>query len=243
MHAHQQARRYVHRSLAIHMHFYHGQIEFPHAVYRIAPGDVTVSPEAISTEYQLEENGWHYCLHLRSAQGRTRGQKVELPWHLAAADFAQPQLFEQVIRWHHDQRALAQRAAVAAFQQLLLALTLAREALPQSSEEGVPGAVQQLRRILDARFHETQEVAALCHEVGTARHRLTRAFHRATGRTILGYVQDRRLDHAAALLEATDARIKEIADRCGFYDIHHLNKAFRGRHQCSPGQWRQRHQN
>jgi AraC-like DNA-binding protein len=47
-----------------------------------------------------------------------------------------------------------------------------------------------------------------------------------------------RIQHAQDLLRSTDLPLKEIADYCGFADVHHFSKTFKRRVQLAPGAFR-----
>ena len=47
-----------------------------------------------------------------------------------------------------------------------------------------------------------------------------------------------RIEHAQALLRTTDLPIREIAESCGFADVHHFSKAFKRIVHSSPGAFR-----
>ena len=85
-------------------------------------------------------------------------------------------------------------------------------------------------------FIGVQDVAAA---MGTGRRKAERLFA-ATGRTIRGHIEDRRLEEVRAMLRGTDAAVKEIASRCGFSSDIYLSLLFRRRFGLSPGAWRRR---
>lgn len=73
--------------------------------------------------------------------------------------------------------------------------------------------------------------------MGSGRRQAERAFL-ATGKTIRGHIEERRLREVCALLRGTDATVKEIARRCGFASDIWLSILFRRRFGCAPGAWR-----
>jgi Transcriptional regulator containing an amidase domain and an AraC-type DNA-binding HTH domain len=52
------------------------------------------------------------------------------------------------------------------------------------------------------------------------------------------YLLNMRLEHAKELLGNTDLSQEQIAQYCGFSDVHHFSKAFRGTYGLTPGEWR-----
>jgi transcriptional regulator GlxA family with amidase domain len=47
-----------------------------------------------------------------------------------------------------------------------------------------------------------------------------------------------RIEHAQSLLTTTDRPLRDIADACGFADVHHFSKAFKRLAHVSPGAYR-----
>jgi AraC-like DNA-binding protein len=56
---------------------------------------------------------------------------------------------------------------------------------------------------------------------------MTRLFHAAVGKTIVGYVQERRAERARHLLAYTDLPIKTVAAQVGIEDLSRFNKTIR----------------
>ncbi|MCD9020776.1 AraC family transcriptional regulator [Cohnella silvisoli] len=54
------------------------------------------------------------------------------------------------------------------------------------------------------------------------------------------YLLHMRVDHAKELLVSSDLSQEEIANYCGFSDVHHFSKAFRRISGLTPGEWRRK---
>jgi AraC family transcriptional regulator len=94
--------------------------------------------------------------------------------------------------------------------------------MAQSSDEPVPNA----------------ELAALC---GMSPAHFSREFRRAVGLPPHQYMMKLRLERACAALLASDARVVDIAQDCGFTDASHLSRAFAAQHGMSPTIFRYQH--
>jgi AraC-like DNA-binding protein len=68
-----------------------------------------------------------------------------------------------------------------------------------------------------------------------------RVFRRVVGCTPARHVQERRLSHAAELLERTSLTIDEIAERCRFAYRFHFSRVFAQRMVEPPGRYRALH--
>jgi AraC-like DNA-binding protein len=63
-------------------------------------------------------------------------------------------------------------------------------------------------------------------------------FHKETGVTFTNYVQSLRVKEAKRLLTETDNSITAVCFACGFNNLSHFNRVFRGGEGCSPRQYR-----
>jgi AraC family transcriptional regulator len=69
----------------------------------------------------------------------------------------------------------------------------------------------------------------------------SRTFHAVAGISLRDYFQDLRLRRSAELLLTSNQPLTDIAQECGFYDLPHLDKAFRRRFGMTPFDFRRRH--
>jgi AraC family transcriptional regulator len=103
-------------------------------------------------------------------------------------------------------------------------------------------AVERILAVLDARLPDhvpsLEELAAV---VALSRAHVSRTFHAVAGVSLRVYVRDARLQRAAELLVTSTRPVTTIALDCGFYDLPHLDKAFRGRFGTTPHDFRRRH--
>lgn len=102
--------------------------------------------------------------------------------------------------------------------------------------EGLSKAVEYARRHLDA----STTVADLADVAGMSATQLERAMGRVLGLSPKQLVLRLRLEQALAELDATDAPIAEIAQRCGYYDQSAFTRHFQRVVGMSPGAYRRR---
>jgi transcriptional regulator GlxA family with amidase domain len=91
---------------------------------------------------------------------------------------------------------------------------------------------------VDDHFREQLTVAEVAREVRLSPDHFSTLFRRATGRTLVAYVQQRRVEEAKVLLTATRKSITEICLACGFNSLTHFNRVFRRWTSKSPRQYR-----
>jgi AraC-like DNA-binding protein len=101
------------------------------------------------------------------------------------------------------------------------------------------GEAPPLPEILEANFRfnlSLEEYASLCHRsLSSFKREFQRCFGEPPGRWLLR----RRLEHAAALLRTTDARVTDVAFESGFAEISHFSRAFKAAYRLSPLAYRQ----
>jgi AraC-like DNA-binding protein len=73
---------------------------------------------------------------------------------------------------------------------------------------------------------------------GVSASHLGALFTAETGGGPLRYVQRRRLERAAWLLENPYLRVHEVAAACGYEDVNYFVRLFRREHGAPPGRWR-----
>src|ERR1700704_2117590 len=73
---------------------------------------------------------------------------------------------------------------------------------------------------------------------GYPRQYISGRFHRLTGRLLSHFLKEKRLEKAARLLKSGNARVSQIARRCGFDSENYFRQQFRERFGMSPRQFR-----
>ncbi|MEH1128332.1 AraC family transcriptional regulator [Micromonospora sp. CPCC 206061] len=133
-------------------------------------------------------------------------------------------------------------ATAAVAQALVVALAQAgTETLrPEPVEPPDAGAssVQQALRYVQDNLDRPLAVDELARHVHVSRRHLTRLFTEHVGRSPAAYVEQARLDHAAALLVRTDLPIKQVASAVGYADVTQFTRAFARRLGAPPGRFR-----
>lgn len=68
---------------------------------------------------------------------------------------------------------------------------------------------------------------------------LNRCFKKATGQTILAYVNGVRIEKARQLLRDRYASVSEIAEKTGFHDVYYFSRVFKKYTGCPPSRYRE----
>jgi AraC family L-rhamnose operon transcriptional activator RhaR len=133
-------------------------------------------------------------------------------------------------------------AATSVARALLVALAQAgAETLrppPGEPLETGAAAVRQAVRYIQDNLDRALPVEELARHVHLSPRQLTRLFRLHAGQSPAGYVEQTRLDHAAALLVRSNAPIKQIASAVGYADVAQFTRAFSRRLGTPPGKFR-----
>lgn len=105
--------------------------------------------------------------------------------------------------------------------------------VPQESDR-ITRLIMLLRETMELRLAEPLRVAELARITGLSPNHLTRLFHAATGKTVVGYLRERRIERATRLLQHTTMPVKQIAAQVGLHDLQAFNKAIRAATGVSP---------
>ena len=104
-----------------------------------------------------------------------------------------------------------------------------RHGLIPSLKDGraFPAWLEQLRLRLDAHFADPYGLDLLANEAGVSVTYLCRLFKAYTGKTIVGYLVERRIQAAIWKLREDDTKVLSIALACGFNDLAYFNRVFK----------------
>jgi LacI family transcriptional regulator len=98
--------------------------------------------------------------------------------------------------------------------------------------------VRDLLQRLAAQFNTRLSARTAASWAPLSRRHLHALFKRETGRSIAQYIMHLRISRAEQLLVETEIKQRVVAERAGFSDEHHLIRAFRRIHCCTPSQYR-----
>lgn len=120
-----------------------------------------------------------------------------------------------------------------------LVLSLLREQ-QQGSLETVQGPPSFTWVCSYLSFHlaEPLSVAEMAQQVHLSPAHFSKLFRQHFGLSPHQYLLRLRLQHAQSLLSQTNLTLQQIADYCGFADVHHFSKAFKKQVGDAPGMYR-----
>ena len=136
-----------------------------------------------------------------------------------------------------DARALPDALAAPAGRLVLELLRTGRETPPRRP---APPSVERACRIIDARLDRPTSVADVARLANRSVPRLHALFRAHLGTTPGRYLEARRMDEAARLLDATALPVARVAEAVGFADASSFGRAFRRARGESPSARRRR---
>ncbi|MFD0715412.1 helix-turn-helix transcriptional regulator [Paenibacillus sp. GCM10027626] len=99
-------------------------------------------------------------------------------------------------------------------------------------------AVHFLMRFMETDYRENITLNTLTQYVHLNTSYLIRLFHRVTGMSPLGYLQELRMSAAKSFLSMTTMSVQEVAEAVGYQSIHYFSRLFKQKYGQSPTQWR-----
>jgi AraC-like DNA-binding protein len=117
-----------------------------------------------------------------------------------------------------------------------------RHGFTPSKAEGTafPPWVERLRQRIDEQFAAAHDLSTLALGVGVSVAYLCRLFKAYTGKTVIEYVIERRIQAAIWKLREGNEKIISIALGCGFNDLAYFNRTFKRIVGTTPSHYRRR---
>jgi AraC family transcriptional regulator len=100
--------------------------------------------------------------------------------------------------------------------------------------------IKRVLAILDGHVGQRHALDELAAMAGLSRWYFSRTFHTVAGMPLRDYLRAVKLKRALELVRASTRSLTDIAVESGFYDLPHLDKAFRQRVGTSPYNFRAR---
>lgn len=92
---------------------------------------------------------------------------------------------------------------------------------------------------VEAHFRERVTLEQLAQHVHRSPAHLTTRVREQTGRSLMNYVIERRMQEAEVLLKATDDAVQTVGERVGYPEPSTFSRLFRKRYGVSPTAWRE----
>lgn len=100
--------------------------------------------------------------------------------------------------------------------------------------------LRRSRDLIDSRYAEALDLAAIAAEAGLSKYHFHRLFTATYGRTPAAYLSERRIERAQDLLRATNLTVTEVCHAVGFSSLGSFSSRFRAIVGESPTQFQSR---
>lgn len=109
-----------------------------------------------------------------------------------------------------------------------------------SSGRGGKMYLEDIKSYYDTHYSEDLNLDNVSTQAGINKYRLCREFKAAYGFSPLQYLNGRRLEEAEHLLNDTDLKVHEVAERVGIENTTHFINLFKRKHKMTPAAYRNR---
>jgi AraC-like DNA-binding protein len=218
-----QIERFMTESVwAVHLYRYTAELTIDGVIMPIKSGYAGITPPGKEAAYRFPEKSVHACAHFACAGDAPEGVAIPAMQDLGDDFAAVNAAFEEGIACFPANP----RRATARLWDILW--RLAERGRPRElATHTFHPAVEQAREIIALRLSEPIDIARLADEVGLSHNHLTRLFRQMTGQTVIGYIQQRRIERARHLLLRTTLPVKTIAAQVGIADQRLFSKTIR----------------
>jgi AraC family transcriptional activator of pobA len=137
------------------------------------------------------------------------------------------------------QKAPGYREAARAYLTLILVdiARLAGDVVGQMRLHEQP-MLAEIFQVIEEHYAEPISLKTVARAVNLTPGYLTTLVRRRTGRTVLEWIQERRMAEARRLLLETDESVERIGARVGYDDPTYFARRFRSAHKTTPASWR-----
>lgn len=119
-------------------------------------------------------------------------------------------------------------------------MTICAEYITLSGKLGPPsnGLTAQVRKYINLNYSKKITLEGLCKHFKCSKTTLMTAFKKESYQTVVGYINEVRLERSLNLLQNTEESISDIALACGFCDQCYFSKLFTKRYGINPSRYR-----
>lgn len=98
---------------------------------------------------------------------------------------------------------------------------------------------RQVEKIIDSRFGDISlSVEGIADDVGFTASYITKIFKQHTGKTVIEYINEKRIEKAKELLTNTTDSVAAISEKCGFANITYFHRSFKKTVGITPNAYR-----
>lgn len=91
---------------------------------------------------------------------------------------------------------------------------------------------------IEADLSRDLSLSTLAETLGISPGYLSTLFRQETGKTVTDFVTEKRMEHAASLLQGSSLQVQTVAQYCGISDVNYFSKLFKRHHGMTPREFR-----
>lgn len=220
---------------SLHLYPYAAEVEIDGITFPIRPGYAGITRPNGRAEYRYHKPVRHLYAHFKLPEAIQQARSIPAMQDLGGQFVTMNERLEQAIGYFPTQP----RRAEVRLWDILWELAAAPWASGAPPPHHHP-AVDKVCSMIELHLAEPMRIPDLAREVGLSHNHLIRLFRAAFGTTVVGYIQQRRVQRSKHLLLYSTLPIKVIAAEVGMIDLHQFNKTIRRTLGASPRQIRER---
>lgn len=112
--------------------------------------------------------------------------------------------------------------------------------LQETKPRQVPSYIKDMKELFDHNYQDPHSLDDLEDRLGISKYRLCREFSAAYDMSPLQYLNKRRIEVAAYLLQTTNHRVHQIGSQVGIDNTNHFIHLFKKFMNCTPSEYKQR---
>lgn len=222
------------------------QLELDGELYLVHPGDLIIKrPTLVHKERALSNKPITFiCFQLRGIHftDASPEELLRTPSHAVLETWDRMDLFVSLFTYierNHKTRAISEEMLNTIF--LLIRELEAEGHVRVLSTSSKSDLIKNIKKYIDVNYSKKLSLSHLSEQFFISAYHLERRFTEETGTSVTRYIIDRRMGEAQRMLLFTSDSIREIAEKCGYNDIHYFYKVFKEYTGVTPLQFRQKY--
>lgn len=110
------------------------------------------------------------------------------------------------------------------------------------NSDSMKAVTEQIRQYVDGHYSEELTLTGLADKYGVEKTYLSRIFRQETGKNLMPYIAEKRIERGMELIRKSDLNLAEISYLVGYDDYTYFNRVFRKTAGVSPSEYRSRYQ-
>lgn len=221
-----------------------GHLSYEGKDYELLPGDIFLIDARILQDYRSGPDGWHYRLaHFESGLMEEYYRPIR-----SFGNVVFPVGLTSSTASHMDELFAINRGPIQSsgnpaveFKSSLLLQQMVMEllmSLPEYDTARLPDWIQDIYNWIPEHCAENLDLDTISEQFSISKFHLSREFKKYTGRTLIDYVKECRVDRAKLLLRTTAKPIADIAEETGFTDQTTFGRVFARHEKTTPSAYR-----